>query len=60
MLVINKNLNRPIKNLDTSITKIKFNPNCFEDPQLLLSDNQTVKSIDLSKKYYYLKTMLHT
>ncbi len=53
VLNINTKSDEPIKNLNPKINKILFNSNCTGNPPLILYDNLSVRTIDLSKKYYY-------
>lgn len=56
VLIINKNSNKsnkPIKNLHPRIKKIVFSSQFTGNPKLLLDDNLTIETIDLSKKIYY-------
>jgi len=53
VLIINTTSNKPIKNLHPRIKKIKFHPNSKCYPKLLLDDNLTIETIDLSKIFYY-------
>lgn len=50
ILIINTSSNKPIKNTNINIKKIKFHSRCVGNPHLLLDNNYTVETIDLSHK----------
>jgi hypothetical protein len=52
-LVIKTKSNKPIKNVSPNIKKIRFHSRCEGNPELILDDNLTIETIDLSKKNFY-------
>ena len=53
------NNNKAIKNLNNNITKIKFDSRCDAHPKILLDDNITVETIDLTKSSFYSESLEH-
>ena len=56
-LVINYQLNEPIKNIPERIKKIKFHSNCTGKLQISLKNNLTVESIYLSKLNTHIESL---
>ncbi len=57
LVITNSISNKPIKNLNVRIKKIKIHSDCIGKTQLLLDDNLSVESIDLSSNSFYVESL---